>query len=650
MVGDRQDCWGDLVSEKKDNSSMNPKQMILSAKIVADAAPKSTRRHRDILANSGEMMESGEVRDLDNMYVMGTDGELYRIADLNTDPEKQTEEYSVRAQADHGEEVEWSDLPVPTIEKQFGSCRVWMEKDGLHARMYFANNDKLADHAYAISRDAGYSIGAYYYPDGYETKTKTYDGAIGILREISMVITGNDPRAKALDHLKQPQEGVTDAADANDGNNINHKENTTMNKKVDALSDEDKAEVKALVKAAIAEADAEAKEASEEKTETEVEAPADTEEEAKTEDTPATDGDGAAEATADKLHMPIVVVRDRVAKQETGAAKSDWLTSKAGHKAFADTLRSVGHFGGAFDAAWRQEASKHMSLDGITGLPAPVPVEQIFVDVLEKADGIISHFRQINTKSFRVKTLYPDNDEAGRAKGHTKGQTKQFQAMTALYRDVLSRMIYKKLDLDAMEIYENPELIDFRARELVEAWVREIERGAFIGDGRSAGTPDLRIFDGTRGIQPIVTDTAASTGMGTYLAGTVTAGRNFYESVQKAKAELRTEGRTYVVAKSAVITDLVTTILPNGNYLIAPGASVENVLGVSRVYTPSWMDNADVDGFVVVDGAYALIGETSPTSRGSFNTTTNTDELLVEGPRGGSLVSHKGAIAIAAES
>ena len=612
----------------------------LPAQIVKDAAPdtKGERRYHDILANSGEVMESGTQRDLSNMYVMGTNGELYRIADLNTDPEKQTEEYSVRAQADHGEEVEWSDMPIPTVEKQFGSCKVWMEADGLHARMYFAEDNALADHCYTIARDAGYSVGCYCYPDGYDTKTKHYDGYLEILREISMVVTGNDPRAKALDHLKLTQEGATGVAEAKDGNNNKTKENT-MKKVVNALSDEDKAEVKALVKAAIAEADAEAPKA--EETKTEVETPAET-----TEETPATD-EGQ---TADKLHMPIVVVRDSV-KQESTVATQDWLTSKAGHKAFADTLKEVGHFGGAFDALWRQKVSKHMSLDGITGLPTPVPVEQIFVDVLEKADGIISHFRNLNTKSFRVNTLYADSDEEGRAKGHTKGQTKANQAMTALYRDVLSRMIYKKLDLDAMEIYENPGLIDFRARELVEAWVREIERGAFIGDGRSSATPDLRIFDGTRGIQPIATDAAAVSGIGTYLAKTVSAGSNFYNSVMTAKAELRTEGRVYVVAKSSVVTDLVTTILPNGNYLIAPGASIEGVLGVSRVYTPSWMDNDSTnDAYVVVDGAYALIGETSPTSRSSFDTSTNTDVLLVEGPRGGSLVTHRGAIAIAAES
>lgn len=609
----------------------------IPAQIAQDSAPETgERRYHDILANSGQVMESGDKRALDNMYVMGTNGELYRIADLDQDPEKQTEEYSVRAQADHGEEVEWSDMPIPTVEKQFGSCKVWMESDGLHARMYFADDNALADHCYTIARDAGYSVGCYCYPDGYDTKDKHYDGYLEILREISMVVTGNDPRAKALDHLKLTQEGATGVAEANDGNNNKIKENT-MNKVVNTLSDEDKAEVKALVKAAIAEADAEA---TKEEEKAEVEAPV----EETTEEAPAAE-------TADKLHMPIVVVRDSVRQENGKVVTQDWLTSEAGHKAFADTLKSVGHFGGAFDAAWRQEASKHMSLDGITGLPTPVPVEQIFVDVLDKADGIISHFRNINTKSYRVNAIYADSDEQGRAKGHTKGQTKANQAMTALYRDVLNRMIYKKLDLDAMEIYENPELIDFRARELVEAWIREIERGAFIGDGRSSATPDLRIFDGTRGIQPIATDAAAVSGIGTYLAKTVSAGTNFYNSVMKAKAELRTEGRVYVVAKSSVVTDLVTTILPNGNYLIAPGASIEGVLGVSRVYTPSWMDNDSTnDAYVVVDGAYALIGETSPTSRSSFDTATNTDVLLVEGPRGGSLVSHRGAIAIAAES
>ena len=129
----------------------------ISAAIATTDSKANQRRFRNILANSGQVMESGEVRDVRNLYVMGFDGKLYRIAELDKNPDKQTEKYAVKAQADHGEIIDGE--IVPTIEKQFGSCKVWLEDDGLHARMYFADNDKLADHAWAISEDASYSIG-----------------------------------------------------------------------------------------------------------------------------------------------------------------------------------------------------------------------------------------------------------------------------------------------------------------------------------------------------------------------------------------------------------------------------------------------------------------------------------------------------------
>ena len=170
------------------------------AMVLKDAKSSEERRFRNILANSGQIMESGEIRDLENLYVMGRDGKPIAIKALNTNPDKQTEEYTVKAQADHGAIVE-GEL-VDTIEKQFGSCKVWLESDGLHARMYFANNDALADHAFAISEDASYSTGIDWYPDGYYGVGLEIDEPIGILREISMVLTGNDPRAKTIDHVE----------------------------------------------------------------------------------------------------------------------------------------------------------------------------------------------------------------------------------------------------------------------------------------------------------------------------------------------------------------------------------------------------------------------------------------------------------------
>lgn len=639
----------------------------INAAFVADAKTATERRFRNILANSGRVMESGEVRDLANLYVMGYDGELYRIADLNTNPEKQTERYSVKAQADHGEIIDGE--IVPTIEKQFGSCRVWLEEDGLHARMYFADGDALADHAWAISEDASYSIGMEYYENGYYGTGYEIDQPIGILREISMVLTGNDPRAKTIDQKPTEPQGQG-AGEAGTGESINNSEEETVASTTDNLTpDENVALKRALAEELSQIVDKFTTDAPESETEptadsldTEgaAEAPAEAEPEKPAEEAeePATDPkeeekepqeeDTVAESeavnTTDKLTSPVVVVKDKAVAQEAVAAKYDWLHSEAGHKAFADTLKRVGRLGARFDAEWAAVAGQHMSLDGISGLPNPAPVDQYFVDALENSDGIISRFEFITAKSFRIHVLESDS----RALGHKKGDTKANQSVTDTTRDCLVKMVYKRLDLDATELYENPWLIDFRSRELVDQIIRELERAAFIGDGRTAPVgqnPDYRLFDGTRGIYSILADATAASGIGTKLASSVSVNGNLYDGVTTAKGEIKTEGGQYLVCKGSYITALRTAKTANG-YLIQPGARIEDILGVERVYTPTWMDNASVDAILVVNRAYKHGGERNIRVRADFDTSTNTDILLDETPRWGSLGEKKSAVAI----
>ena len=635
------------------------KTTTITAQFVADAksAPEK-RRFRNILANSGQVMESGEVRDLANLYVMGYDGELYRIADLNTNPDEQTEKYSVKAQADHGIIVDGE--IVPSIEKQFGSCRVWLEKDGLHARMYFADGDQLADHAFAISEDASYSIGMEWYEDGYFGTGKAIDEPIGILREISMVLTGNDPRAKTIDQKPTEAQGQG-AAEDGAGNKTTKPEEETVANTTDNLTPDENVALKAALTEELSavvdkfttdapesetEPTADSKDAEEPAGEP-VEAEAEAVEEPKEEETQQEEEEMAeAEAvkTTDKLNSPVTIVKDRKVAQEGAAVKYDWLHSEAGHKAFADTLRQVGRLGASFDAAWRQVAAQHMSLDGISGLPNPAPVEQYFVDALEKSDGIISHFEFIAAKSFRINVLSSES----RAQGHKKGDTKVNQAVTNQVRDALVKMVYKRLDLDATELYENPWLIDFRSRELVEAIIAEIERAAIIGDGRQAPTgtdPDYRLFDGTRGLYSVLADATAQSGIGTALASSVSVAGNIYDGVATAKGEIKTEGGQILIASSATITAL-RTAKANGAYLIQPGARIEDILGVERVYTPTWMDNASVDAILLVNRAYKHGGERNIRVRADFDTSTNTDILLDETPRWGSLAAAKSAVAI----
>ena len=626
-------------------------QTTVRAKLTTLDKAKSARRYRNILANSGEIMESGEMRDLDQLYVMDYDGKLIKISELNSDPEKQTERYAVKAQADHGE-VKDGEI-VPTIEKQFGSCRVWLAEDGLHARMYFADNDSLADHAWAISEDASYSIGIDWYPEGYYGTGYEIDEPIGILREISMVLTGNDPRAKTIDH-KPTEAKAQGSAEAVSDKQHQPTGELTMSKQLDELTRDEREALGSRIAQVLDEFTADVPEDETEPTADDApEAP-------ETEEKPA-EAEGAEKAeaedekkeekeeveTKDTLNSPVVIIKDRAAKQEAAVKTTDWLHGEAGHRAFADTLKKAGRMGASFDAMWRQEAAKHMTLDGITGLPNPAPVEQYFIDALEKSDGIISHFEFINSKSFRIHLLEVADGGNGRAAGHKKGDTKQNQDLADTTRDLLVKMVYKRLDLDATELYENPWLIDFRSRELVQAILVEIERAAFIGDGRSAGTPDLRMFDGTRGFYSILADATAASGIGTNLASSFTtaAGANLYDGVVGGRGLIRTEGAQYIVAKSSVITAMLQEKTGNG-YLVAPGARIEDILGVERVYTPAWMDGATVDAFLVVNNAYKHGGEQGIRVRSDFDTATNTDILLDETPRFGSLGEYKSAVAI----
>lgn len=596
-----------------------------SAKVTTkDAEGATERRYRNILANSGEIMESGEIRDIENLYVMGYDGELYRIADLNTDPERQTEKYAVKAQADHGEIID-GEL-IPTIEKQFGSCRVWLAEDGLHARMYFADNDPLADHAWAISQDASYSTGIDWFPEGYYGAGYEIEEPIGILREISMVLTGNDPRAKTIDTKTSKGQGVATVGDKQltKGN--------TMPKTLDELTPDESRAMSERLAEVVDDFTTDAPESETQPTrrDGEEKATADKEE-----------AEAKAETTNDSVkHNTVLIVRDRAVKQEKAEVKTDWLHSEAGHKAFAATLKKAGRLGPTFDAMWRAEASKHMSLDDVTGLPNPAPVDQYFVNAIEKGDGIINYFQWINAKSFRIHVL----SSTDRAAGHKKGDEKKSQNVSDTVRDLFVKMVYKRLDLDATELYENPWLIDFRSQELVDAIIAEIERAAIIGDGREDGTPDLRMFDGTRGFYSVEADAQANNSFAANYA--TAAGGNLYDGVVGAKGLIHTEGRQILIAKSSTITTMLQSKTTDGGYLVQPGSRVEDILGVDRVFTPTWMSESDYDAFLLVNNAYKHGGEEGIRIRTDFDTSTNNDILLDETPRFGSLGEEKSAVGI----
>ena len=634
------------------------------AKILKDAKSSEERRYRNILANSGKIMESGEIRELDKLYVMSRDGKLISIKSLNTDPEKQTEEYTVKAQADHGQVVDGEH--VDTIEKQFGSCKVWIEEDGLHARMFFANDDKLADHAWAISEDASYSTGIDWYPDGYYGAEESIDDAIGILREISMVLTGNDPRAKTIDHKdvdatramgsevaetedgkEQTKGDLSMAEQAKTADELTPEENVAMKQKlaedvvekVVEVVDEFTTDVPESETEPTAEPEAQAEAVDEKKDEVA--------EEVK-EAEPATE----PEAEKDSLvHNTNINIRDRAVKNETAISTKDnkMVSKEARNEAIRDALKASNFkFDDKFTAALK-------SKDGVSGLGTPLNITNMFSEMMEKSDGILSYIAHIsgtNGRGLRNNALAGTADYGNEAQGHKKGDNKVDETITNTIRVAYDKMIYKKLALDAMEIYENPELLEFRAQELFDQIILSIERAIFIGDGRQApvgNEADLRMFDSTTntGLYPINADCAAQSGYGTLVASTyeVKAGDNLYDGVVGARQWIRSEGDQILVVKPSVLTAAFQTKI-NNRYLIEPGATAEDIFRVARVFAPMWMEYATEDAFLLVKNGYTTTGERNPRVYPFFDVNTNQNILLNEMPLGGTLTKYKSAAAI----
>ena len=617
------------------------------AQVLKDAKSSEDRRFRNILANSGQIMESGEIRDLDNLYVMGRDGKPIAIKTLNNNPDLQKEEYTVKAQADHGE-LKDGEL-VDTIEKQFGSCKVWLEEDGLHARMYFANDDRLADHAYAISEDASYSTGIDWFPDGYYGVGLNIEEPIGILREISMVLTGNDPRAKTIDHIEADKNlGAqgSEVIEAEDGkNNNNDLGETQMSETKDELTPKENTVMKQKLAEDLVEKAAEVvDEFTTDVPESEVQPTARDEEKPAEEE--------KTEETKDSVvHNININFRDRAVKNETPVVSKDAKVEakKARFNAIRDALKASNF---KFDQKFNTVLE---SKDAITGLGTPLNITNMFTEAMEHNDGILAYIAHIggtNGRGLRNNALAGTSEYGNEAQGFKKGDTKVDEAITNTIRVAYDKMIYKRLSLDAMEIYENPELLEFRSRELLDQILLSVERAIFIGDGRSApaGTdPDLRMFDistGT-GLYPIASDCSAQSGYGTLVASsyTVNAGDNLYDGVVGARQWIRSEGEQILVVKPSVLTAAFQAKVGN-RYLIEPGATAEDIFRVARVFSPMWMEYADDDAYLLVRNGYTTTGERSPRVYPFFDVSTNENILLNEMPLGGTLTKYKSAAAI----
>lgn len=541
------------------------------------------------------------------------------------------------------------DHDLYAVEKVIGSVRKAYYADGnlvfeagissrpLAQEMFTLLNEGHLDNAFSIQ----------YRDFIHDTQTNTDLG--GEIIEVSLVTRGSnmDASVLAVKSLKEK------------GDQVENNETTpkVVDEEVKDEAVEETAETKVEDEVVEAQPEAEAPEAEEVSEEQSEEAEPVKEakaEEKVSETEPETEVDSnnneeKEETAMENVAKSLVVEKANQAK----TASADYLKTKSAMTDFGNLIvKMKGQDSNVIMNAWANQLKEK----GITGdAILPSELENIFFKTWFDETSPLSTFRTIRTSASAM-NAFTGEGEGIRAKGHKKGEAKADQTIENLRRDLKAKIIYKKLPIDLQDLIDDTtgELVAFRAQELAERVLGEIVRGAVTGDGRTSGTPDYRVFDGTRGLfsmvadldvaaTPLDPDTATSAQKYAHAVATAIAndaGDNLYDKIVKTLAQIRDKGYGKCIAlPEGAISQLKLLKGQDGHYIFQPGASVEDGIE-ARVFEIESIDGSGYDVIGWANQGYGLYAS-GEMVRTAFDTTYNQDIMLVERAAAGSLYGYR---------
>lgn len=353
-------------------------------------------------------------------------------------------------------------------------------------------------------------------------------------------------------------------------------------------------------------------------------------------------------------------------KQETAAPKvtvKDYLKTKEAMEAFARILEENAVSGSAKDVAGndgaavvRDQWKSHLEVKlGVTNpqIFLPTPLIQEIEDAFKAGGEIWQRVSKTGMDSFNAAwdaNEDPD-DEDGRAKGYNRSveEEKAEQELTFANRILRPQFVYKYITLNKEDVKEQRStgaLVRFVLSELPKRIIREIERAIVIGDGRAPGSA-YKIQEGTpRGFFPVKVDAEANGVFGSVYTGL--PGQTVYETLRRARAAIKAEGRVIMVAKEGLLLDMEFEQNANGGFLFAPGSDLSRYIKVDAVVEPDWMDNDENDAYIFVYDLYRVVGDQSIEAFQNFILKTNKNEYLQEIWAGGGLTGRKSCVAVVA--
>lgn len=544
-----------------------------------------------IVANSGKEMFNGEKVDLDKLFVWTSDDkpELIQVAELSTDPTKQTENYYVNIQADHDE----------STTKTFGTAKVWIENNQLMARVQFADND-LGKHYYGLP-DLRWSVSITWEDD---EKNR------GILTDISAVYIPNDPRAKTV------------------SKNGLKKGHIIMDKKEkNALTaDEAKklvADVTEIIEGAVGE------------TEEVVDETDDTDE-------------VKAEETTEKnsAKSPVFITVNQKGASAGSSVSSGWVKTREAADKFVDILLNEKDGADVF-GIWNDMLKEK---DAITYNPNEITLLPEFLikeirDIMRTNAEFFSATTYVGGDYYNAGII----TSADGGRGHVDGQTKIEEQVTVVPRVLVAECLYKFQRLARTAVKRNngalrTTLLRELATVLTETW----ERAAIVGGVMNDEASNPTAFTALNPILGDVMGDTANAAIGTQVS--YDGSKSWRYNISMLANAVKSGTNRWLITTSNKLAEIEDSLIgqfpafPNGISATAPGIN-----GITRIHTPNFLTDDMLDGAIAlcVDApAYYRVGDSVADEDEAFDIPTNKHLFLRELYTGGGLVAPKSVAAL----
>lgn len=273
----------------------------------------------------------------------------------------------------------------------------------------------------------------------------------------------------------------------------------------------------------------------------------------------------------------------------------------------------------------------------------PDSVKGAIQDAWEKPSNWLNRLNNTGAKAFTVRLNTSGQDaETSRAKGHKRGEQKANESLTFAAKKITPQMIYKKIELDNMTVFEDDgSLLNYITNELVNQWLVEVERAILVGDGREDNDNNK-----INSIEAVV-DAGA-----TYTTTFAHSADNQFidELVQMVDSIKNDEGGAITIFMSQ------TSLSELRRFVFGDGSSAQYVrkedmaaqLGVSEIITTSLLGTG-VKAIAMRLDKFVTVGRRNPAFVEWENYDYNIRNYRVENPFGGALGAPKSAAVLTTE-